>query len=403
MEPNIEPDIKKIGVVGAGTMGSSIAVCLVAQGLNVSLLEINQAALDAGLHKIESLMTGLVKKGLPEGEALIYKQRIKPILEFKSMVDSDLVIEAVQEDLSVKELVFGELDRHCKKDCIFASNTSSLPITQLASYTKRPELVVGMHFFNPAHLMKLIEVVPGLRTTSTTVEKALHFGSHLNKLAIKVEECPSFLVNRLLGRYTNEALYCLQDGSAQVEEIDQAACDLLMPVGPLALRDMNGMDVGLSVAEFNFREYGERFRPAKLLKELVDKKMLGKKTGRGFYLYEGEPAKKSGLNPEVQSIAKQLSKECAQTSIPFQPLRLFLPMINEAFLALQERICAPEDLDAALKAGLNMRKGPIEFAFEIGLPHCLEQTELLFNLLGERFRPAPLMKRYIWAGKSSLN
>jgi 3-hydroxyacyl-CoA dehydrogenase len=394
---------KEIGLVGAGTMGSSIAVCLAASGFDVTLLDTDKGALEAGLRNIDRILAGLVKRGLTEAESEMYKKRIRPTDRIAELSEADLTIEAVPEILSIKEQVFSELDRQCKKDCILASNTSSLSITQLASFTKRPELVVGLHFFNPAHIMQLIEVVPGLRTAASTTEDALAFGRRLNKLAVRVEECASFLVNRLLGRYTNEALWSLQDGSAQIEEIDQAACQLLMPVGPLTLRDMNGMEVGLSVAEFNFREYGERYRPAPLLKELVNRNLLGKKTGKGFYIYEDESRKKLGVNPEIQKIVESLSKENDRPAIPFEPMRLFLPMINEAFLALQERVCAPDDLDPALKAGLNMRKGPLEFAFEIGLPDCLSQIETLFDAFGERFRPAPLMKRFVWAGKTSLH
>jgi 3-hydroxyacyl-CoA dehydrogenase len=395
--------IQNVGVVGAGTMGSSIAVCLASGGFKVALLDANQAALETGLRNIDRILASLAKRGLSESESQIYKKRIEPTEKFDMLSESDLVIEAVPEEMSIKKHVFSELDRFCKKDCILATNTSSLSITQLASFTKRPESVVGLHFFNPAHIMQLVEVVPGLRTAPSTVEDALAFGRRLNKLAVRVEECASFLVNRLLGRYTNEALWCLQDGSAQIEQIDEAACHLLMPVGPFTLRDMNGMDIGLAVAEFNFREYGERYRPAPLLKELVDQKLLGKKTGKGFYLYEEESRKKLGVNPEVPKIVERLSKSVASPGIPFEPLRLFLPMINEAFLALQERICAPEELDLALQAGLNMRKGPLAFAFEIGLPTCLEQIEILFAARGERFRPAPLMKRFVWAGKTSLS
>jgi len=394
---------KMVGLVGAGTMGSSIAVCLAASGFDVTMLDVNSEALSAGLRNIDRILAGLVKRGLTEAESDIYKKRIRPSDKFASLSEADLVIEAVPEKLPIKEAVLSELDRTCKKDCILASNTSSLSITQLASFTKRPELVVGLHFFNPAHVMQLVEVVPGLRTAASTTEDALAFARSLNKLAVRVEECASFLVNRLLGRYTNEALYCLQDGSAQIEEIDQAACQLLMPVGPLTLRDLNGMDVGLSVAEFNFGEYGERFRPAPLLKELVNQNLLGRKTGKGFYIYEEESRKKLGVNPAIEAIALSVSNGITNPGVPFEPMRLFLPMINEAFLALQERICAPEDLDPALKAGLNMRKGPLEFAFEVGLSNCLQQIESLFEAVGERFRPAPLLKRFVWAGKTSLH
>ncbi|MBI4533097.1 MAG: 3-hydroxyacyl-CoA dehydrogenase, partial [Candidatus Melainabacteria bacterium] len=290
---------------------------------------------------------------------------------------------------------------------IFATNTSCLSITQLGACTQRAHKVVGMHFFNPAHVMKLVEIVPGLDTSPETVRTAIGFGELLGKLAIRVDECPSFLVNRLLGRYMNEALWCLQEGTVSQEEIDQAATEFVMPIGPFALRDMNGADVGLAVASLNYQEYGERFRPAPLLEAMVKKNLLGQKTGEGFYLYDAASRKRKGVNPKVQEIVANIGVDRLlqagdQTGSVFRVERLFLPMINEAFLVLQEKICDAQDLDPALMAGLGMRKGPLTLAAELGLAQCLSGLEVLFARYGERFRPASLLKRYVWAGHRSV-
>ena len=260
---------------------------------------------------------------------------------------------------------------------------------------------MGLHFFNPAHLMKLVEVIPGLETSEDTVEAAMALGRSLGKLAVRVEECPSFLVNRLLGRYMNESLWCLIDGVATIEEIDQAATDYVVPIGPLALRDMNGADIGLAVSSYNHSEYGERFAVPPLLKKMVDKNLLGRKTGEGFYIYDPETRKKNGANPEIAKLINGKTRKKGRGK-EFKVERLFLPMINEAFIALQERVCYPKDLDPALMAGLGMRKGPLELAADIGFKECLAQMEENFEIYGERFRPAPLLKRFVWSGRASL-
>jgi 3-hydroxyacyl-CoA dehydrogenase len=394
--------IKKVGVVGAGTMGSSIAVALIGAGYPVLLKDINQEAIDAGLRRIEKLLESRMKKGLSADDVARQKQQILTTTDFTRFSQVDLVIEAVSENLDIKKAIFEELERYCRRDAILATNTSGLSITRIAAFTKSPDRVVGLHFFNPAHLMKLVEVVAGLETSEETVESVIEFGKTLGKLAVRVEECASFLVNRLLGRYMNEALWCLQEGSATVEDIDKAVTDYVMPVGPLALRDMNGADIGLSVAKFNYQEYGERFRPAPLLEAMVDRNLLGQKVGKGFYTYDAETRKRVGVNPEIQVLVDEINNGNRPPSGEFSPERLFLPMINEAFMALQEKVCKPEDLDPALMAGLGMRKGPFTLASDIGLPETLRRMEVMFENYGERFRPAPLLKRYVWGGRKAV-
>jgi 3-hydroxyacyl-CoA dehydrogenase len=400
--------IGRVAVVGAGTMGSSIAVAMVGGGLKVLLKETEQTFLDKGLANVDRFLAGKVKKGLlTEAEALAQKALIEPVLDYARFAEVDFVVEAAPETLAIKQKIFEELDQWCHVEAILATNTSSLSISQIANFTRRADKVVGMHFFNPAHIMKLVEVIPGLETSHDTVKTALELAYHLGKLGVRVEECASFLVNRLLGRYMNESLFALQDGLASVEAIDKAVQDYVMPIGPLALRDMNGADIGLAVANFNYQEYGERFAVPAVLPAMVAKNLLGAKTLAGFYAYDQSTRKSRGVNPELEQILSKLSPARARgkskkTGEKFDVEQLFLPMINEAFLVLQERICLPEDLDPALMAGLGMRNGPLALASEIGLKECLARLDSKFINEGERFRPAPLLKRFVWAGRTAV-
>jgi len=400
--------INRVAVVGAGTMGSSIAVAFIAKGIPVLLKDVDQAQVDKGLANIDRLLKSRVDKGMAKKDADAQRALVEATTEYSKFSEVEFVIEAVAENIDIKRKVFESLDEYCNVDAIFASNTSSLSITQIGSFTRRADKVVGMHFFNPAHLMKLVEVIPGLETSQDTVQTAIALGQSLGKLAVRVEECASFLVNRLLGRYMNEALWCLLEGAADIEAIDKAACDFAMPIGPLALRDMNGADIGLAVAKFNFQEYGERFAPCPILEKMVESNMLGQKTMGGFYAYDKETRKRAGANPAMTEALNMVRKEAVQKTsdgkkIDFRAERLFLPMINEAFLCLQERICAPEDLDPALCAGLGMRTGPLAMATQMGLDKCLAQIEEHFEAYGERFRPAPLLKRYVWGKRTTIS
>ncbi|MBS2010759.1 MAG: hypothetical protein JST01_27160 [Cyanobacteria bacterium SZAS TMP-1] len=398
--------IGQVAVVGAGTMGSSIAVAMVGGGLKVLLKETEQAFLDKGLANVDRFLAGKVKRGiLTEAEAAEQRALITPVLDYERFSEVDFVVEAAPESLAIKQKIFEDLDQWCHVEAILATNTSSLSISQIANFTRRADKVVGMHFFNPAHIMKLVEVIPGLETSHDTVKTALELAEHLGKLGVRVEECASFLVNRLLGRYMNESLFALQEhGAGAVEAIDKAVQDYVMPIGPLALRDMNGADIGLAVANFNYLEYGERFAVPQVLPAMVANNMLGVKTKAGFYSYD-DSRKKQGVNPALEGILAQLPDSGAAAKSgagKIEAESMFLPMINEAFLVMQERICQPEDLDPALMAGLGMRQGPLAIAAQIGLKECLDRLEARFAAGQERFRPAPLLKRFVFAGRASV-
>ena len=393
--------IKTVGVVGAGTMGASIAVALLGGGYSVILKDVNDDLLAQGLKRIEKLIESRMKKGLSAEDAEKQKAALTMTINSAEFSPAQLIIEAASENIDIKKIVFQELEKHAAPSCILATNTSGLSITRIAAFTTTPHRVIGLHFFNPAHLMKLVEVIPGLDTSEETINVSMAFVRSLNKLPVRVEECASFLVNRLLGRYMNEALWCLQEGIADIEQIDKAVCDFVMPIGPFALRDMNGADIGLAVAKFNFQEYGERFRTAPILEAMVKNNILGQKTGAGFYVYDSETRKRGAANPKIHELIKELGTPAPRHS-DFSAERLFLPMINEAFFVLQEKVCVAEDLDPALMAGLGMRKGPLTMASEMGLDNCLQNMEAMFEKHGERFRPAPLLKRFVWGGRSTV-
>lgn len=395
--------IKTVAVIGAGTMGASIAVALIGGGYKVLLKDVSEQFVQAGMKRIDKLLESRVKKGLSPEDAERQRAAVTPVIEYAGFDQVDLAIEAVSENIDVKRIVFGELEQHCSRQAILATNTSGLSITRIASFTSTPDRVVGLHFFNPAHLMKLVEVIAGLDTSEQTVQASMEMVKSLGKLAVRVEECASFLVNRLLGRYMNEALWCLQENGSTIDEIDIAVCDYVMPIGPLALRDMNGADIGLAVAKFNFQEYGERYRPAPVLEAMVEQQLLGQKTGQGFYTYDPETKKRVAPNPNVMKIVEGFGRQNGKTvKTALDVEQLFLPMINESFLALQEKVCRAEDLDPALMAGLGMRKGPLTLAADMGLDNCLAKMEKMFEKYGERFRPAPLLKRYVWGGRKAV-
>lgn len=394
-------EIRNTAVLGAGTMGASIAVALANSGYPVLLKDVSQAALESGTARIDRFFQSLIKKGLSTEDAAEKRKLITTQTGYDNFNQVDIAIEAVLEDMNVKRLVFQELENVCRREAILASNTSGLSLTQIASFTKSPDRVVGTHFFNPAHIMSLVEVIAALNTSEEVLATTLAFARSLGKLAVRVQECPSFLVNRLLGRYMNEALWCLEEG-VSIAEIDQAATEMGMPIGPLALRDMNGADIGLAVASYNHAEYGDRYRPSSVLSAMVKKNLLGQKTGKGFYLYDLETKKRTEPNEEIQDLAIDIRNTKGKLALaPFTPQRLFLPMINEAFMAVQEQICAPEELDPAMQSGLNMKQGPFEMANEIGLANCLVQMQKHYEIYGERFRPAPLLKRYVWGKRTT--
>lgn len=388
--------IYKAAVVGAGTMGAQIAQVISYSGLPVIMKDRDQQAVERGLSAIRKIYQGRVDKGKMTASEMEQKMAlVSGATTYDDFKDVDIVIEAVFEDLEVKRRVFSELDSACPPSTILATNTSSLPISAIASYTKRPEKVIGMHFFNPAHVMKLVEVIPGLQTSSETVDDVVAFTESLRKIPVRVQDCPGFLVNRLLMPYLNEAALALQEGAGTAKQIDEAMVGFGMPMGPFALLDLIGIDVAEKVAHFLYDSYGPRMTAAKILDELVAAKRFGTKNGVGFYNYQ---------NPKdhtLDQIVAKLQKTFGFKKTRFTPERLLLILINEAVICLQEGVATAGDIDIAMVAGTGFpqdKGGPLHLADAMGIDVVLKGLETFKGELGPRFWPAPILKRMVAAG-----
>ncbi|MFB4162427.1 3-hydroxyacyl-CoA dehydrogenase family protein [Alteribacillus sp. JSM 102045] len=282
--------IQTVGIVGAGSMGSGIANLAAMSGYHVILRDVEEKFLENGLARINKFMEKSVSKGkMTEDEKAEVLERITTTTNIEQLNDSDLVIEAVIEDLEVKKSVFSELDQIVREGVILATNTSSMSITTIASATKRPERVAGMHFFNPAQLMKLVEVVRGFNTSDETVQEIKEFSKSVDKEPIEVKkDTPGFIVNRIMIPQFIEAIKLLEEGVATAEDIDKAVTlGLNYPMGPFTLQDFAGVDIGYHTMEYFKNEFNDdRFAPPMYLKQLMRTGRVGKKAGAGFYDYD---------------------------------------------------------------------------------------------------------------------
>ena len=389
--------IFKAAVVGAGFMGGGIAQVITFSGLPVVMKDVDQKMLDKGMDQLRSIYQRRVDSGkMSAGEMADKVSLVTPTLSYDELSDVDIVIEAVPEVMSIKKKVFAELDKVCPEHTIFASNTSALSISEMGAATKRPQKMIGMHFFSPAHVMKLVEIIPGLDTSQETIDDVVMFTESLRKIPVVVQECPGFLVNRLLMPYIGEAVAAFQEGPATAREIDEEMVKLGWPMGPFTLSDMVGIDVSYHTAEYLAQEYGGSVPP--LLKMLVDAGRLGEKAGAGFYGYGDQ------TDEPVKAMIKKLQDEGkVQKGTEFTWQRLMMPMINEAVKCVTENIAPPDKIDMAIIAGLGMkygeeRMGPLQFADIMGLDTVLAELEKYQAMFGERFRPARLLKSKVRAG-----
>jgi 3-hydroxyacyl-CoA dehydrogenase len=389
--------IYKVGVVGAGTMGAQIAEVVSYAGVPVIVADRDESLAKRGVESVRAIYQARVDKGKMTSEQLEEKMLlVTASATLDRLKDVDLVIEAVSEDLTLKRQIFQKLDQVCTRSAILASNTSALSISAIGAATKRPGKVIGLHFFNPAYVMPLVEVIPGLVTDRQTVDDVVSFSESLRKSPVVVKECAGFLVNRLLSPYVNEAVWCLQHEKASIKDIDQDLVSFGMPVGPFTLLDAVGLDIAFEVARLLHRSYGPRMAPAPFLEALVKAGRWGIKAGHGFYDYVSDEA--GGRDQSLEPFLQQARQHGERHATPWTRSRPLLAMVNEAVIALQEGVASARDIDFAMVAGMgfpNEKGGPLHFADQLGIDRVLQELEEFSTSLGDRFWPAPMLRRMV--------
>jgi 3-hydroxyacyl-CoA dehydrogenase len=409
--PDIPKDTKLIpissaAVVGAGTMGGGIAMTLANAGIPVLLKENDQAALDRGLATIKSNYENSVKRGrfTPEAAAERFN-RIKPTLAYNDFANMDLVIEAAFEGMALKKEIFKELDRVCKPGAILASNTSTLNIDEIASATKRPESVIGTHFFSPANVMRLLEIVRGKATSKEVIATCMNLSKTLGKVGVLVGNCMGFVGNRMFGPYRREAQFLVEEG-ASIATVDEALTDFGMAMGPLAVGDLAGLDVGWRIR----KEYRHLQKPGVRQPytedNLCELGRFGQKTGAGWYKYDGK--RTASIDPEVAALIKKWVSQAGtpQHQIFDQEIvdRCLYALVNEGARILEEGFALrASDIDIIYLNGYGFpahRGGPMWYADTVGLKNVLARIEEFHTAHGELWEPAPLLKQLAEQGKT---
>ncbi len=403
-------DIRKVGIIGAGTMGGGIAMNFANVGIPVVMLELKQDALDKGLAVIRRNYENSAKKGKLTAEQV--EQRMALLTgttEYSGLADVDLVIEAVFEKMEVKKAVFKQLDEVCKPGAILASNTSTLDLNEIATATSRPEDVIGLHFFSPANVMKLLEVVKGDKTSAEVIKTSMNLAKQIRKVAVLVGVCFGFVGNRMIEPYGRESNRLMLEG-ASPEHVDKVIYDFGMPMGPFTMGDMAGLDIGYFVRQSRQEFIAHDPSYCVVANRLVEDGRVGLKVGKGVYLYE-EGQRTPIPDPAVMDIAKQEAEKLgiAQRDISDQEIleRCIFPLINEGAHILQEGIAAKSsDIDVIYVYGYGFpvyRGGPMQYADEIGLDTIYQAMCKYRDKLGEYgkawFEPAPLIKQLAEQGK----
>jgi 3-hydroxyacyl-CoA dehydrogenase len=397
--------VKSAAVVGAGTMGGGIAMVLANAGISVRLKETDQPALDRGLATIRMNYANSVKRGRFSQQAADERlQRITPTLTYHDFSGVDLVIEAVFEGMALKKEVFKELDRECKPSAILASNTSTLSIDEIASSTSRPPFVIGMHFFSPANVMRLLEIVRGQATSREVIATCMQLAKALGKIGVLVGNCRGFVGNRMFGPYRREAQFLVEEGSS-IAAVDQALCDFGMAMGPLATGDLAGLDVGSRIR----KEY-RHLEPPGIRQPFTEDRLCelgryGQKTGGGWYKYDDQ--RRAAPDPVVDELVRQWVAEAgiAQRQISEAEItdRCLYALVNEGARILEEGYALrASDIDIIYLNGYGFpahRGGPMWYADTVGLEQVYQRVCEFHRQHGEIWRPAPLLKRLAEEGK----
>ncbi len=398
-------------VIGAGVMGSGIAQWLSSLGVTVILRDVAREQIDRGLANIEKVYADAVKRGLmSEEKAKQGRARICGSTAPMELRDVQFVIEATSEKMEIKKEVFRELAMEAGPKTIVTTNTSALPVSELADMTVSPEHVIGLHFFNPVSRMKLVEVVVANQTSDETRDRSLSFVRQIGKLPVVVRDSPGFLVNRVLFPYLLEAAELFESG-VDVERIDRALVEWGMPMGPLRLIDEIGVDITIDIGNTLEKAYGQRDHVRTVLLRLRDQQMLGRKTGAGFYKYEGRSqtpneSLEQSRRGAVAGGADPGSNEGSATTQPASPPpataddlpnRLIFLMVNEAARCVEEGVVgSPEDADYGMILGTGFapfRGGPLRFAEHFGLERVVEELERVART-EEKFAPCEILKKH---------
>ena len=400
--------VEKVGVIGAGTMGSGIAMNFANAGMQVTLLEVDDGALEKGLAIIDRNYQGSVRRAkLSEEQALECRARISGTTSYESLADVDLVIEAVFENLELKQEIFAKLDAVCRQGAILATNTSYQDVDRIAAATARPQDVIGLHFFSPAHIMKLLEVVRASMTADDVLATCMAIAKQIRKTPVVSGVCYGFIGNRMLGHYGREAQLCVIEG-ATPEQVDTAMEDWGMAMGPLAVFDLAGLDVGYKARQgLPESERGDP-RAFRVADALVEMQRLGQKTGAGFYRYDPETRQRSS-DPEVEAL---IEREAAALGVERREIgadeivdRLIFALVNEGMNILEEGIAQrPGDIDVVYVYGYGFpawRGGPMHYADAVGLDAVLARVREFEQRFGsENWAPAPLLETLAGEGRT---
>jgi 3-hydroxyacyl-CoA dehydrogenase len=398
--------VNSVGIVGAGTMSGGIAMVFANAGIPVLLEETDQAALDRGLANIQKNYANSVRRGRFTQQFVDERLKlIRPMLDYSEFANVDMVIEAVFESMALKKEVFSQLDRVCKPDAILATNTSSLNIDEIASATSRPQSVIGTHFFSPANVMRLLEIVRGAATSKEVIATCMQLSKKLGKVGVLVGNCMGFVGNRMFGPYRREAQFLVEEG-ASVEAVDNALYDFGMAMGPLATGDLAGLDVGWRIRK-EFRHLQKPgIRQALIEDRLCELGRFGQKTGAGWYKYDEN--RKPSPDPQVAALIRQWTSEAGvpQRQISGEEIvdRCIYTLVNEGARLLEEGIALRAvDIDIIYLNGYGFpayRGGPMWYGDTVGLKKVCERVREFQQRLGNWWEPAPLLQRLAQQGKT---